>query len=306
MTTPQRLVIPSVTDGGFTFPSAPLPDAALRAVSCASDNYVVATGAVTMLDPGMGFGTHGLQRLEALGVNTSIQDIPPTGVARAGFPIEGSDVRFGIEADPENPAKKAYRFALSSTDPLTAAATRIEASTLGYWLQEDADFTIGFAVRTGTWSSANDEQVLFQAKSVDTQPGNPYLALTVGQGTGRWYIRSNANNPPLQASNTVTLASTTPWMPNAWQFFVVQLRRHWLPDKGAYVRVWQNGNLVVDFTGPISYNLVNDVSQVKIGVYHYTPPAWEAPLDRVAYFKGLYIWPGTVSVPDAQSVLEQI
>lgn len=306
MSNPCRLTIPTVNIGGVNYPSQPLPTN-LRMVSATNTEYTVLCGAGGAIDPGMSFGAHGVQRLEALGNNIDLQTLSTaSGLSRVGVPVEGSDLRFNFVADPEDTNKKAIYFALDSTDPLTAAATRIEASTLGYWLTEGSDYTISFSIRApSSWVNSNDEQVVFQAKSVDTTPVNPYLALVLGQGLGKWIIRYNANSPPLQASNTVLTPYQSTWQ-TGWQHYVIHINRHWLTSKNPFVRIWQNGNLILNYSGAISYNVPGDVSQIKIGLYHYTPPAWEAPLGRSCHFKGLFVWPGLVDPSKALTLLQSI
>lgn len=300
----SRVVIPAVQESGLIRPSSDLPNSGLRVISANSDRYIVATGATGVFDAAMSAGAHGLQRLEALGANYSMDAIS-SGVPRVGFPIEGTDNRFEFTTDPDDPSRRVIAMRLSSTDPLTAGATRIELSHLGYAFPEGVPYTFAFSIRTGPMSDL-DEQALFQLKSVATDPGNPFISLISRDSTEKWIIRHNSNSPPLQASNSVVDLGAMPRLPNTWYTYVVQCVRHWRADRSPFVRVWRNGDKVVDYSGPVSYNLVGDPSQCKVGIYHYTPPSWAEPLNRVMHVRGFYAWPELVDSDVASKILDSI
>lgn len=301
---PSRVILPIDQTGQ---PTVDFPDN-MSIGAASSTDYVIHTDASGVIDPSLTYGAHGRYRVEALGNNTFFESIPANGIERVGFPIEGSDQRFGFVVDPNNAAKRAAVMRLDSTDPLTASATRIEMSCLGTTCAENNEYTIGFAFRTGMWKQSDDEQVIFQMKSVATGPGNPFLALVVGGG-GRgaaWNIRYNASPDPQQVGNTVLPIISVPWVEQEWEYYVIQLKRHWDLAQLPSLKIWRNGTQVIDYAGPISYNIPNDVSQIKLGIYHYTPPAWVAPLNRVAYFKGLLQYPGFVNETVVRSILQAI
>ncbi len=302
----DRIVTPAISYPSSVEPLGGFPED-ISAGEAGPSGYVFHTGASGVIDPSMSYWAHSKYRVEALGANTPFDTIPDGGLTLPGVPIEGTDQRFGFVSDPDDPTRKAVVVRLGSTDPLTASATRLELSCLGTACVEDVDYTIGFAYRTGAWKQSDDEQAVFQMKSVIQSPGNPYLALVVGgrPNGANWVIRYNADVNPQQAGNSV-VSVPTPWEENTWEYCVIHLRRHWDPAFNPFVKIWRNGSLVVDYSGPISFNLPGDVSQTKIGIYHWTPPAWVAPLYRVAHFKGLLQYAGLVPEIKVRSILSSI
>jgi hypothetical protein len=255
-----------------------------RAAVCGA-TYSVFAGAdlLAAMDASAGYKVHaglGNPGIEALGTTTSLATLAG---AITGSLSDGSTTRFDFVLDPDDAQRFAALYRLDSTDPLTAGATRIELTFSGVPLPVRKEFTFGLSVRPGAWRSAADDQAIWQIKGIDEDPGNPPLEAYVSGGAMVVTARYNLNDPPLQASNTaVELWRDDAWAENTWRAFVVQFRLGWGAADAPYVRIWVDGVQVVDYSGLFGYN-TDPYAYFKCGIYHYTPPAWAAPLNRQAH-----------------------
>lgn len=304
-----RTVFAAINDGGRLRPSEDyeFPDSA-RVIS-AGETYIVRSGENFMagLDPGLSYAQHdgmGNPQLERLGADSAVSAL--TGDV-SGALVGGSTLRFAFVADPDNAAKRAAIYRLSSSDAITAGTTRIETKWLRDPCLEGNEYTIAFCVRPGAWKGLSDDIGLMQVHAADDAPGNPMIFFGIVAGVLRLSIYHNENSPPLQGSSTaIQLYASSDWVEDTWMTFVCNFRWHWLSSQNPYLTAWINAAKIAEYSGLIGYNITGDRAYLKTGVYHYTPPEWVSPLWREAHFKGPFLYRGAISYEEAAADVESI
>lgn len=198
--------------------------------------------------------------------------------------------RFGKTPDPLNPAKTVLLFAPNKNDALTAAAPRCEAS---WWHSQpgklktgtDIWYAFGMLVPEGSYGWESVVSQWHQECCV-----NPWAAFALRKGSIDVQLRWNSSPNPTQAGNS-TRSWNSPGVPiDKWTVFVVKAKISPLVGGGGYYKVWRDGAVVADYTGPISYNTGDArVPWAKFGVYPWGYASdgnrWTTPETMKVLFK---------------------
>jgi len=209
---------------------------------------------------------------QCLGLYIPTAKLPPTGINGTALP-GGGTLRFGRAPDPSDPTRSALRVTLMPDDPLTSGSHRCETtfSPGPTGLPLGRPFWHAFAIQIPDWRKTNDEQSLAQWHAGDTSGVQPVYTLLVRGPQMRLVLRYNTASPPTTATNVVReLWSTTSWPPNTWITVVTKAVVSIDPAAGPYIRTWVNGQQVVNYNGPVGYNIPNELPYVKHGIYHWT------------------------------------
>lgn len=227
-----------------------------------------------------------LWSLECGGQSLGAINIPETGLR--SFDTDGpfGTLRFGKVPDPDNPAKKVLAFVANASDGLVAGAPRCEATfspSLSGKLPVGQDFWFAFGVRLQNWINGTDEQLLSQWHwSNGSIPLQPFFALYLKGDRLEFDSRFDGKYPPSIASTQTTAlwrdSSSVPV--NRWIYFTVKARISPDPAAAPYVKVWRDGQMIVDRAGPIGYNYPEVAPYAKVGHYEWIAPynVWNASL----------------------------
>lgn len=202
--------------------------------------------------------------------------------------------------------KKAFRWELHKTDPDTAGAAAKRCEFSFGWkeytypgkalskqmgLPANQDFWWAVAVRPGDtrMTSTKDSQILWQWHDAYGGGLPPFLSLIAAGGQLSLQIVHDPNtNPSNSTLKRVFPWTTSNWTPDTWMRFIVQARKDTVVPANSYVKVWLDGQQIVDYHGPFGY-LVPQMDYAKVGIYHWISTAnpWEdvAPV-RVLHTKG--------------------
>lgn len=225
---------------------------------------------------------------------------PPPNPLYGTDPALGTFTAFSIAPPQQAEEKPSFQWDVRKTDPDTSGqgAKRCEFS-LGWrimsypgkvqvdrmGLKANETYWWAVAVKAEDWSSTvrnneNDWQILWQWHDFGGPGLPPYLALHA-KGN-RWFMQL-AYDTNATPSNS-TLKKLWPWQaemrPGTWNRFIVKARKDLTTRENSFVQVWLNGTLIVDYHGPLGYNLP-DADYPKVGLYKWfsvspttTPNVW--------------------------------
>lgn len=201
-----------------------------------------------------------------------------------------SGKRFGKIADPVDSSKQVLLFAPNKFDGLVSGAPRCEAS---WWHSQpgklktgtDIWYAFGLLVPEGSYGWESIISQWHQECCV-----NPWAAFALRKDSIDVQLRWNSSSNPTQAGNS-TRAWNSPGVPiDKWTVFVVKAKITPKPGDGGYYKVWRDGAVVADYTGPISYNTGDArVPWAKFGVYPWGYASdgnrWTTPETMKVLFK---------------------
>jgi len=144
-------------------------------------------------------------------------------------------------------------------------------------------------------------------------PGNwrptfPNLAISVQND--RWFIKQSFGSPQTKPTRT-EVKLEVPVQRGAWVSWVIHAK--WSPKEDGLLQIWQDGQLVLERTGPNVYGTLGQdyTPYWKTGIYH---PTWHLDDDRkraafekakpLATKKVIYVT--DIKVGDASMTLEKI
>jgi hypothetical protein len=214
----------------------------------------------------------------------------PLPLSIVGTGSSGSFLAFSTVASPGESSKSAFHWDVHSTDPDTAGtgSKRCEFS-LGWkeysypgkvfsrqvGLPANKNYWWGVAVRTEDWAataSVNDWQIVWQFHDGYGGGLPPFLDLAV-KGS-QWVLQGTydmSTTPKDSTLKKLVLWSST--MPaNTWARFIVKTRKDLVTPANSFVQVWLNGQQIVNYRGPIGYN-VPQMDYAKVGVYKWISSA---------------------------------
>ncbi len=188
-----------------------------------------------------------------------------------------------VVTSPVRAGKYAVRFQLRRPDRIVAKGKRAElellrAAELGrsYWY--------GFSIfLPADWEEDFKDEVVAQWNATadkhlkENEKRSPPLALRI-RGT-EWLITQRHDPRPLTPPGNTAPKRTLwkgPFDKGKWTDWVVNARWDWKGDGS--LRMWRNGELVVEETGPNTYNDRNGL-RFKIGLYK---PQWNEPTSTSA------------------------
>ena len=221
--------------------------------------------------PSISLSQQAFGNVQCYGLIIPSQKVPEQGINGTPLPLGGT-LRFGRVPDPVDGRRWALRFTLMPNDPLTAGSYRCETafnpSTSG--LPRGRLFWHAFSVYLPDWRATKDEQQLAQWHAGDTSGLQPIYALLSRDGQMRLVMRTSTSTSPTPSSvSTRVLWSTNSWTPKQWITVVTQALVSTDPAASPFIRTWINGNLVVNYKGPVGYNQPTAQPYVKHGVYHW-------------------------------------
>lgn len=191
--------------------------------------------------------------------------------AIVGLPLaDGNDLRFGRTVDPLDTRRQAYVFRVGTQDTLFTDSRRCEA--LAFPNQATALpqrqtfwYSLSVLVESGADSSGDDQLI----SQWHTQGYNPFMGLYLSGGKLRLSIRYDTAPNGSRAMPVVL----TPWSdsaktPRRWMTFIFQGRiSPFVADK-PFLKVWRDGQQVVNYTGPVGYNSTQ-LPYAKVGFYSW-------------------------------------
>lgn len=224
---------------------------------------------------------------------------------------------FNKVTDPTSPTQRAFMFQVAQRDALTFSGTAKRSelswdpSTHGYDL--GVVYWTAFRVRLddNIKNARSDDEVLFWQIHENTgEIGlNPAIAL-YASGGGAYSkifadVRYSSNRVPSLRTNMVSRrVYEGGYSSNTWTTFVVQFRLHHTDGRGAFLKIWRDGNLIVNDTRPNDFAGGQETnparrSYQKLGVYHYNEDKWAPGDSRTLFHKGI------VTYKDNGSITEQ-
>jgi len=210
-----------------------------------------------------------------------------------GSSQDGSTLRIGVVADPDDAAKPCWLMRVHSNDADTAGtgakrseiAPRLDSEARGMLMGQR--YVIGLAQRLPTWAGTTDEQLTFQFKGDDSIGASPWLAHYVLGSNRRLRLLYSLNPDQSGLVSQDLFAGSV--SPNTWERWVIEVIES---QTAGLVRAWLNGQMVVDYAGPVGYQEPNGRGAYwKQGVYHWTVGnAWDDAIPvREVWQKGAYV-----------------
>ncbi|MEY2730498.1 MAG: hypothetical protein RL584_1624 [Pseudomonadota bacterium] len=231
--------------------------------------------------PGLSLSQQAFGNVQCYGLIIASQTVPEQGINGTPLP-QGGTLRFGRVPDPTDARRWALRFTLMPTDPLTAGSYRCETAfnPRVSGLPRGRLFWHAYSLYLPDWRATTDEQQLSQWHAGDTSGLQPIYALLSRDGQMRLVMRTSSSpNPTPSTVSTQVLWTSNSWTPNQWITVVTQALVSTDPAASPFIRTWVNGNLVVNYKGPVGYNQPTAQPYVKHGIYHWTNlNAWDLRL----------------------------
>lgn len=231
-------------------------------------------------------------RIQCNGQNLAGTATPVTGVGLDGQ----TEVKHAIEADSSSGFDSVYTFRITRNDPPTSGvnAQRCERyfSANGQALPQGRDLWFGVRLKTDNAWGAGTSRIIWQWHEASTTSGlSPHLSATVNGDNLRIIVNHN-NNETLSSATTsrTTIFNSNIWTPGVWRDFVVQAHVDPSPGGAGFVKVWMDGQVIADYTGPVGYRYSQPRDYAKIGIYHWNSAAnrWldEAAQELSARYSG--------------------
>lgn len=270
----------------------PAPPAAVRS----ADILTEATAGMPLGDQNWGYECYG-----AVQAATSIPRAGVTGNLLVGAP----SLRLGIETPPNSPSRAGIVLRTASGDPEASGSPRCELSfvrgTKGY-LPKASTFWFTATVWLDDWRGTDDEQLVAQFHDGDWSRGlNPFFALLIRGNQARVNVRWDTTQNETIAKTHV--ANKDIWsgsfdFSRRWVTFVVQARTSTRASDAPFVRVWRDGQLIANYSGPVGYNQPEFRDYAKVGYYHWLNGN---PWDQRMPVRTVYVRRATV-ISDAQNL----
>lgn len=228
--------------------------------------------AIISMDPKFGFVNQaGFYRTQSYGI-TSYRSATQYPAGISGSSVNGSTVRIGRVADPDDANKSAYWFRVDQTDPLTNSGYRSEFSwdAPGSRILPKVRYLTGLCVRLPDWTSVptGDKLLIWQIHGkTDIQPW-----LSLNFDGSRLYLHQTWDDsyPPTNvAGDANEITTTLSWTPNTWMRFVIDFT--WDETGGGVLKAYINGTSVLNYTGRLGFNEgTSPYSYLKVGVYKWS------------------------------------
>jgi hypothetical protein len=210
--------------------------------------------------------------LQCQGVNATLADVPGR-VATANTKLGASEIRFGeVEID----GVRAFRLQADAIDPLpinvSPRCELVAYPMLGSALPQGEIFWFAFSFWADDWAGTRDEQLIAQMHIQEPQNIllNPFFAMVVRGSELRVELRHNDRTVPDKASTQLVTAARLAMPVRQWVSAVVQARISTHAKQKPFLRLWLNGQLVADYSGPFGYVLPpSGHAYQKVGIYHW-------------------------------------
>lgn len=231
--------------------------------------------------------------LECAGKVLGATAVPDAGLFGTADSGNEETLRFGKTADPLAAARQVLMFKARRDDPKLAGAPRCEMTfspTQAGRLPVGQDFWFAFGLHLPGWKTSSDEQIIAQWHQANgSVPLNPFFAISV-QGDGvRFQARQDGSESVSKATVAQPIDFLAPGLPiKNWAYFVVKARISPDPAKRPFLQVWRNGALLLNYSGPLGYNISSSAPFAKIGHYHWIDSSnpWPASIpSRTVMFR---------------------
>lgn len=228
---------------------------------------------VSYIAPGMLYPAARNIGLQCQGVNAGLGDVPKRAV-QANTQSGDTEPRFG-EADAAG--VRVFRLEINARDLLPPDLPP-RCELLAYPMPASAlpqaqNFWFAFSFWANDWAGTTDEQLIAQFHIQEPRKLllNPFFALVVRGDELRVELRHNARDIPDKASTRLVTPRRLTMPTRRWVTAVVQARLSNDPDQGPFVRLWLDGEQIVDYAGPVGYVLPPGAyAYPKVGLYHWT------------------------------------
>lgn len=243
--------------------ASPIPAATTPAALTAAD--VIARVTLGSASPARAIG------LQCQGSNSDL-----SAQTTVYAPIAGSSApaqRFGTATVG---TETVYRMEVGNTDQLAAGAPprceNLVFPTATYGINQGELFWHASEIWADDWTGTSDDQLILQWHQNDPRLSlNPMLAVLLRGSQMRMEMLTSPVNPATRASYVAASAALTGWKPRQWNTIVIQGRISPLPSQAPLLRVWLNGQLVVDRNQPLGFQLqAGSYNYVKWGIYKWT------------------------------------
>ena len=190
------------------------------------------------------------------------------------------------------------RFEVHEDDPDQAGSKRVEVTTFtlaqsqGHYGGIGDTRWIGISLyMPADWETDNQSETILQfhgkADNCESSRSPPMALRHAGDGTWGWRIRADSDACTSSQPSVVTIEDFGEVLVGQWVDIVINVT--WGFDGTGVFKVWKNGVLTVDYSGP---NMYNDAAPVylKFGVYKFlwkTNPGRSVVTERVIYFDEL-------------------
>ena len=228
--------------------------------------------------------------LQCQGVNATLADVSQ-GTALASTATGRTEPRFGEAALAGIPV---FRLQASAHDVLPAGSSP-RCELVSYPMPESAlphrqSFWMAFSFWADDWSGTHDDQSIAQFHIEEPRHIllNPFFVLVVRGSELRVEIRHNAREVPDQASTQLVTVARQALPVRQWVTAVVHARLSPDPTQAPFLRLWLNGTLAADYTGPLGYALPpGGYAYAKVGIYHWlNGNAWDLAIPTRALLVG--------------------
>lgn len=236
---------------------------------------------LTYVSPGYIFPKKNIG-LQCQGVNADLSDVLEQHLASKSPQVQNQR-RFG---EANILGRQAFRLTIDARDLLpNNISPRCEIVSYpmeGSALPNANSFWIAFTFWADDWSKSADEQLIAQLHvqvPLNTIL-NPFVGLVVRGENLRLEIRNNANQQPSQASTSILTAAKIMMPKHQWVTLVMNGRTGNSENQKPFLRMWLNGESILNYSGPLGYNLpTGGYSYTKVGLYHWlNGNAWDNEL----------------------------
>ncbi|MCP4085947.1 MAG: hypothetical protein GY745_12965 [Actinomycetia bacterium] len=203
----------------------------------------------------------------------------PEGFVGSGLADESS-LRFGIEPDPVGSGPDSLVFRTDHNDAPYAGGQRCELAFLEaeFRLPKDEVFWQTMSLLVSDLDGSTDDQIIAQWHDGTTSGPDlaPLLAFYLSGRDlhilGRWDDGPEISN---ESAAVVSLHREPQFLSGQWHEFIIKAHLSTDPDEGI-LRVWSDGRLIVDYSGPIGYEQPESLDYAKLGFYHwYGENTWD-------------------------------
>src|SRR4051812_5864989 len=207
---------------------------------------------------------------QVIGQFPAARDIPETGINYTAL-SNGETLRLGKVADPFMTSSKVFAFQLAPGDPTTSGSNRSELEFPPN-VENGKTYWIAFSVNVQDWGglSANDDALFgTQVHSGDSSKGfSPSFSLvSYGASGGRTFQVFRTSNTS-GTSQTMVKYPEIPIRFGQWMNFVFKFRH--ATDNSGLLQVWMDGQMIVDYAGPIGFNTPGYKDYAKFGYYNWS------------------------------------
>lgn len=207
---------------------------------------------------------NGINCYGRVGAYSSTGSVPIHGTQLA----DGNTLRFGQTSDPLEPQRQAFVFRVGIQDTLFADSRRCEAVAFptahtALPVKQNFWYSISVLVDQGAISHG-DGQLITQWHA---QGFNPFMGLYLSDGRLNLTIRHSS----LKSDTRPYVL--TPWVDKGqvqrkWMTFVFNARISPFVADNPFLKVWRDGQLLINYEGPLGYDTTN-LPYAKIGFYSW-------------------------------------